>query len=152
RRSEERFRLLSAASPVGIFEMDAAGGCTYVNHRWEQISGLGFDASRGGGWLEALHPDDRPGVAARWSAAVERGESFSEGFRIRTTDGTERWASFRAAPSTNEAGERLGFVSSVEDITRQKQAEAELIRARESALDMARLKSEFVANMSHEIR
>ncbi|HEX3000687.1 MAG TPA: PAS domain-containing protein, partial [Armatimonadota bacterium] len=31
--SEARFRTLSAAAPIGIFEMDAQGDCTYVNER-----------------------------------------------------------------------------------------------------------------------
>ena len=38
--SEERFRTLSAASPVGIFQMDVKGNCVYVNERWCEILGL----------------------------------------------------------------------------------------------------------------
>ncbi len=42
------------------------------------------------------------------------------------------------------------FIS--QDITQHKQTERELIRARETALEAYRLKSEFLTNVSHEIR
>ncbi len=40
----------------------------------------------------------------------------------------------------------------VEDISERKKAEEEMARARDAALEQARLKSEFLTNMSHEIR
>ena len=40
RLSEARFRSLSAASPVGIFQTDKQGDCIYTNVRWQEIFGL----------------------------------------------------------------------------------------------------------------
>ena len=59
RASEQRFRSLSASSPVGIFENDADGSCIYTNDRWAALSGLSFDESLGSGASAATHPEDR---------------------------------------------------------------------------------------------
>src|SRR6266446_3384352 len=55
-------------------------------------------------------------------------------------------------PFRNKAGEIIGTFGVTKDITRLKETERELAKARDAALESARLKSEFLANMSHEIR
>lgn len=51
-----------------------------------------------------------------------------------------------------EQGEVVGAVLTFEDIAERKDLEEAITQARESALESARLKSEFLANVSHEIR
>jgi PAS domain S-box-containing protein len=152
RSSEERFRSLSSASPIGIFETDEQGRCVYTNPRWQEISGLTFDQSLGDGWSQVLLPEDRGEIIAAWRDATASHEPFHGEFRLRSPDGTVRWASCHSAALRRDDGSTTGFVGTIEDISFQKQAEAELVRAREAALETARIKSEFLANMSHEIR
>ena len=52
----------------------------------------------------------------------------------------------------DDNGRVLGIRSTLQDIRVRKQIEAELEKARDAALESARLKCEFLANMSHEIR
>jgi PAS domain S-box-containing protein len=152
RASEERFRSLSAASPIGIFETDADGRATYFNARWSEIAGRAGDDALGEGWREAIHPEDRAAVVDQWYAAVRGARESMQELRMLTPDGQVRWVSARTKPLISHDGTLTGHVGTIEDITVRKQAEAELAEARDRALDTARLKSEFLANMSHEIR
>src|SRR4030095_11063637 len=68
--SEERFRLLSASSPVGVVEADKAGNCVYVNERWQTTAGLTFEKSQGKGGMRALHPDENEIVLKELSWAM----------------------------------------------------------------------------------
>ena len=152
RASEERFRSLSASSPIGIFETDASGRGVYWNEWFRAIFGVGAEATAGDGWLRTIHPDDRLETLEAWLDAIGRGESIHREFRLLPVGGEERWASLRTRPLEREDGSVAGFVGTVEDVTAQRCAQAESARAREAALETARLKSEFLANMSHEIR
>ncbi len=150
--SEERFRLLAASAPIGIYETDAAGRCLYTNATWQQLSGLSEQEALSDAWWRLVHPDDREPLHGSRNASIASGTAFQETFRLVLDRGEEIWVNARAAPLRDAAGNVTGRVGTVEDVTAQKRAEAELIRAREAALANLRIKSEFLANMSHEIR
>ena len=153
RASEEVFRSLSAASPIGIFRLDRYGKCIYANQRMLEICDMTFDElARGEGWLERIHPDDRQKAIADWSKVVRVEGGGAIEYRVVNQANEVNWIATRGAAVVQPGGRIGGFVGTVDDITEHKEVEQRLAAARDAAIEMSRAKSEFLANMSHEIR
>jgi PAS domain S-box-containing protein len=125
-QSEERFRLLSDSSPIGIFQTDLKGRCLYTNPRWQEMTGLTYEQSLGEGWASAVHPDDQQAVIIEWQQCVNEGQEFSWEFRFLTPQGAVHWVSARATALRSETGEIIGYVGTDADISDLKQAEEAL--------------------------
>ncbi len=151
RHSEELFRKLSAASPVGIFRADKDGRPVYANEKLEEITGLSADQAKDR-WAEYIHRDDRAEAIANWVKAASRGEGVENQYRWTKPDGEVVWLSVHSRPIHGPDGLVQGYVGVVEDITAARQAHERLREAKEAADAANRAKSEFLANMSHEIR
>jgi two-component system sensor histidine kinase/response regulator len=150
--SEERFRKLSADAPIGIFETDTAGLCTYSNPHLQKIMGLPMAETMGDGWRKSIYSDDVGAVLTFWRDVVRDGRESQIEFRLRTPTGVIRWVYLRSATVRSETGQTTGHVGSVEDITDRKALELKLQEARDAAVESTQTKSRFLANMSHEIR
>lgn len=126
--SEARYRELTFVAPVGIFECDAAGGCTYLNQRAVELMGVELEHALGDGWAMAIHPDDRDRVFREWQATAADGREFRVQFRFLHANGSERWATGRATATRDSDGEIIGFIGTVADITDIKTFEREMLR------------------------
>lgn len=134
--SEERFRTLSAAAPVGILQTNADGICLYTNDYWQKMSGLSLEESLGAGWQQAIHPGDRDLVQRVWEEHLHRRQECQSEFRLLTSKGETRWVTARAAAIKSSADEVVGNVCILADITAQKQA-AQKIEEQAALLDIA---------------
>lgn len=121
RSSEDRFRTLAMAAPLGIFLTDFAGQCTFVTPRMRDLWGAPVDALMGKGFRDAAHPEDRSRVLTAWRNTVRAGGEVTLEYRVLRPDGGVRWVCERTA-AHRDGTEVTGFVGTVEDITAQKVA------------------------------
>ncbi len=151
RESEARFRALSTSAPVGIFQTDAEGSCTYTNERWQDIYGLVNDRSLGTAWMSAIHPADQKEIAERWMETAANGLEFDHTFRLLRRGATIH-VHAGARPIFNERHELISHIGCVADITAAKEAEHALHEAKAAAEAGNQAKGDFLAMISHEIR
>ncbi len=134
RDSEAKFRTLSESSPLGVFLADVHGKRTYTNARWQQIYGLSAEQGLGDGWMKVLHEDDRDRVVAAWRDMAANARELEMDFRIRTPDGDLRFVRAHTRPIRSDAGQVVGFVGALEDVTNRR-ADEDRLRASEEFLD-----------------
>lgn len=151
--SEARFRSLNASSPIGVFQIDAIGRCSYTNDRWLEIVGLTTEESFQENWSKLIHPEDHDAVLTQWAQALSTDCELSVEFRLLKPTGEVRWVHARlSAMRTVEGSETASYVGTIEDISERRRIAEELLNAKEAAEAANHAKSEFLASMSHEIR
>ena len=129
--SEERLREMAESIQEVFWLADPATGQTlYVSPAFEQIWGYRLEelAAEPGLWMHAVHPGDRPKVAA---AVQERaaGRSYDVEYRVVRPDGSHRWVHDRAFPVFSEAGEVRRLAGIAMDVTDRREAEEALARS-----------------------
>lgn len=124
--SESRYRRLTEIAPVGIFETDATGQGVWVNRRWSELTGVGSEELRSGGWARGIHPDDLPMVMAKWAKASSEGSDVAYVCRRVLPNGSTHWVSARATPMRDASGVITGYLGTTENIDAHIEREQQL--------------------------
>ncbi|HEY4248693.1 MAG TPA: response regulator [Lacunisphaera sp.] len=155
RASEERWHLAVAGSNEGVWDWNLETDQMWYSPRWKAILGYAEDEfpDQRSEWLAQVHPDDRASLDDALKAHLrQHADIFQCEYRIRNKDGSWSWALVRGKALFSADGRARRMVGTHADISRQKNAEADLRQAKEAAEAADRAKSEFLAVMSHEIR
>lgn len=145
--SDERFRAMSDASPLGIFVSDAQGNCIYTNAAYHAISGQTLEETLGTNWTSGIHPDDRLKAISEWGDAVRSQTPFIAEVRFLRKDKSVIWTRLNAAAIRAESGGKKsqGYVQIVEDISDRKSIEL-ILRASEETVFEQRERAQVTLN------
>lgn len=135
RESEQRYRALVQAS-AAIEWRASPDGQLVQSAGWTARTGKPDAAIGDGGWLDALHPDDRERAAAAWAEARRSGEPLEIAYRVRHRGGGYRWMLARGLPLENLDGSIREWVGILSDIHEQVTAQ-EALRSCDEALSLA---------------
>lgn len=139
-------------SPASIIITDIQGNIEYVNPKVIKTTGYQFS--------ELLGKNPRIFSSGEKSAydykvlwdTISSGAEWRGEFHNKKKNGELYWESASISAIKNNMGEIIHYLAVKEDITELKKINEELIRSKEKAEEMNRLKSNFLANMSHELR
>jgi PAS domain S-box-containing protein len=123
RHSEERYRSLVAATPQFVFVASPEGQLISDMPDWRAFTGQTEAELLGGGWVTAIHPDDRDRTTRTWEAAVARRGRYEAEYRIRSRDGDYRYINACAVPVFEADGTIREWVGVYSDITYRRQTE-----------------------------
>lgn len=128
--SDERFRAMSDASPLGIFVSDAQGNCIYTNAAYLRIIGQTLEQTLATHWTSVIHPDDRTQAVADWGAAAYNQAPFVAELRFLRRDKSVVWTRVNATAIREDDNQHKshahaprGYVQIVEDISDRKTIE-----------------------------
>jgi PAS domain S-box-containing protein len=161
--SEQRFRTLSDTLPAMVWISDPQGTLYYYNRSVYEFSGFTPEELARTGWIEIVHPEDRPENIEKWMHSIKTGEPFLFEHRFRRHDGVYRWQLSRAVPQYNDEGQIEMWVGSSTDIHDHKefadeleeqvsQRTQELINSNEALLKSNTELAQFAYVASHDLQ
>ncbi len=149
-QSEERYRDLVENINDIIFRIDAEGRILYVSPPVEIVAGYTPEELHGHPFTDLVYPEDLSAILGSFQRILAgQPEPVESRFVIKS--GEIRWG--RTFARLIVQGDMpVGMQGVISDITERKLAEVEMLRAREAAEEMERVKSDFLASVSHELR
>lgn len=151
--SDQRFRMALMGAAHGIALVGLDGNFIQVNDALCGMLGYPDEELRARTFQDITHPDDLETDLDLLHECVDgKRNTYQIEKRYFRKDGETIWVHLAVSILRAENGQPLYFISQIQDITARKQAEEQLVSARDEAKQASEAKGAFLASMSHEIR
>ena len=126
--ANERMHFILAATSAGIWEYEISTNTNIWSDETWRLSGLKPHNGKltFENWISTIVPEDRERVRQATIDAVKNSSEYNSAWRIRDTDGTERWIMSKGTPFKDSDGKIVRYGGIMIDITDQKQKEEAL--------------------------
>ncbi|TNC11417.1 PAS domain S-box protein [Methylobacterium terricola] len=133
---EPDFRGMVETIPHLVWQSSPRGDWIWASRQWAAFTGQSPARSRGCGWLDAVHPEDRARTREAWRMASRRGHVVIEHRLARhAADGPAgdpyRWFSTRAMPRRDGDGRPetwFGTSTDIHDLYLMREAQVHLLQ------------------------
>ncbi len=127
--SEQRLRQVADNAPVMLWMTNTEGRLVFTNQRWEQEHKSGFCKDRNiysDSCLDQVHPDDRENLQLHYKDQKHSNEVSVIQYRVADGQGGYSYWLENLVNRFSVEGEHIGYISSIIDISHQKQLEDEV--------------------------
>ncbi len=152
--SSARLELATRAGGVGVWDYDLVKNVLLWDDQMYFLYNVNKDDFSGAyeAWSSRVHPDDVVGGNLAIQLAIGGEKEFNTEYRIIWPDQSVHTIRALATVEYDNSNNPIRMVGTNWDITKQKETEAVLLKAKSEAEVANKSKSIFLANMSHEIR
>ncbi|RZM29173.1 MAG: PAS domain S-box protein, partial [Pedobacter sp.] len=133
-----QFRQMADSIIQMVWVTDAKGMHEYYNQRWYDFTGSTYEDTKGEGWNQIFHPEDRARAWKQWEHSLATGEPYEIEYRLKNHQGEYVWVLGRAAPFYGSEGNISKWFGTCTDIHQQKLLQQQ--------------KDDFISIASHELK
>ncbi len=149
----ERFQISTKAAKVGIWDWDVKSEKLLWDETMLKLHGISEEEFKGMSteWKTRIHPEDRQQCRDDLVAALKGEKEYNTEFRIVWPDQSVHHIKALGTVQRDEAGQAIRMIGTNWDITKEKEAERQKIRARQLALKNKELE-QFAYVASHDLQ
>lgn len=130
RQSQARLKLALDAGAIATWDWDILNDRVYGDERLARLFGVDTEQAADGlplmDFVNAIHEEDRPQVAAQIEQAVQTGERYTAEYRVVGAGNGYRWVVAHGQVERDAEGKAVRFPGTVADITERKRIEQQL--------------------------